>query len=208
MLVLAAGLVWGLGLGAPRAVRAEAYAYMDYDAILREVQAVARQHPQLVRVIQGEQDLVGRFGTHKLRCGSGECATPILQITHFPSLHPARPEVFLSGELHGDERIGPTAMVETAKLLVEAYERAPGAPSRYGAHRGNPWLRRLVDTRVVFISPITNAWGYHHRQRTEQGVDPNRDFPIDREVGMSAPLPSPSPPPGRAARPGRNACAP
>lgn len=33
---------------------------------------------------------------------------------------PALPEVLLSGALHGDERVGPTAVVETAALLLEA----------------------------------------------------------------------------------------
>jgi hypothetical protein len=32
-----------------------------------------------------------------------------------------RPEVFFSGEVHGNERVGPTATVEFAKLLVDNY---------------------------------------------------------------------------------------
>jgi hypothetical protein len=41
-------------------------------------------------------------------------------------------------------------------------------------------VRRLVDTRTVLISPMTNAVGSAQRTRTELGIDPNRDFPFDQ----------------------------
>ena len=82
---------------------------------------------------------------------------------------PERPEVFFSGCLHGNERIGPPTLTELAILLVENY----GLPSRsseppssshgpspsLGAVGGgrNAWLKRLVDTRVIYMMPTTNA---------------------------------------------------
>ena len=78
----------------------------------------------------------------------------------------ARPEVFFSGCVHGNERVGPTATVEMARLLLENY--------KYG---NNTWLKMLVDTRSIFIMPSANAIGYYQNKREENGIDPNRDFP-------------------------------
>lgn len=39
-----------------------------------------------------------------------------------------RPEVFFSGAVHGNERVGPTSTVEFAKLLVHNYLYAPRTP--------------------------------------------------------------------------------
>jgi hypothetical protein len=38
------------------------------------------------------------------------------------------------------------------------------------------WLKRLVDTRTIYMMPTTNALGYHQNVREENGIDPNRDF--------------------------------
>ena len=54
-------------------------------------------------------------------------------------------------------------------LLIENYESG-----------ANPWLRRLLDTRSIFIMPNANALGYHDNVRTENGLDPNRDFPYGK----------------------------
>ena len=65
--------------------------------------------------------------------------------------------------MHGNERIGPTAVVEFVTYLVEEYQ-----------HDAN--IRRLVDTRLVVAMPMPNAWGYYHNRREEINLDPNRDF--------------------------------
>ena len=52
------------------------------------------------------------------------CEVWVMRITHEPSLRGVateeRPDVFISGALHGDERIGPVSSLETARLLVRA----------------------------------------------------------------------------------------
>lgn len=64
------------------------------------------------------------------------CKNYILTIQDF-QMHPEGsqsssrlPEVFLSGELHGDERVGPTAVMEAATLLLEA-AACEAKPRRY-----------------------------------------------------------------------------
>ena len=98
------------------------------------------------------------------------CKTHILEITNRTSLsHDSeRPEILISGALHGDERIGPATALALSRWLVERYD-------------SDPWMRRLVDTRTVLIMPMTNAVGVEQNRRDELGVDPNRDFPYDQE---------------------------
>jgi len=111
------------------------------------------------------------FGT----CGSASepCRQYVAVVTNNGTLHlegGERPEVFFSGAVHGNERVGPTATVEFARLLVRNY-----------LNGSNAWLRRLVDTRIVSIMPSANAYGYAHNRRTEGMVDPNRDFPYGNQ---------------------------
>ena len=74
---------------------------------------------------------------------------------------PARPEGFFSGCLHGNERVGPPTLTELAILLVENYNKPPrSAYSEVGGREAdgrNPWLKRLVDTRAIWLMPTTNA---------------------------------------------------
>jgi hypothetical protein len=117
------------------------------------------------------------------------------------------PEVLLSGEVHGDERVGPTAVMETASLLLlaascVAYPRwevksnpaawendlALAAACRqrawteYGVDESQlQWLARLVTTRRIVIVPTANALGYDRKVRYEGSMDPNRDFAFDQD---------------------------
>lgn len=58
----------------------------------------------------------------------------------------------------------------------------------------NPWLKLLVETRVLVLLPTANPDGYHNMRRGEmlttssgrqQEVDPNRDFAYDPEDGAA-----------------------
>jgi hypothetical protein len=119
------------------------------------------------------------------------------------------PEVLLSGELHGNEQVGPTAVMEALVLLLKAasciayprvnvksvpgewakdLERAKSCRHELYTEDGIQeyhmhWLARLVATRRVVIVPTANALGYFRTMREENGIDPNRDFPYDTEPG-------------------------
>ena len=60
----------------------------------------------------------------KSKSSEGPCQVWVLRLTDEASLinqaGVERPEVFLSGALHGDERIGPITTLETVRLLVRA----------------------------------------------------------------------------------------
>eukprot|EP00536_Pseudo-nitzschia_multiseries_P002012 jgi/Psemu1/283423/fgenesh1_pg.27_\ len=121
------------------------------------------------------------------------------------------PEVFWSGCLHGNERVGPTSVMEASALLLES-AHCEGLPRSSGSSPSSSssshdrdadinearacrealrnkgiddvhrkWLARLVTTRRIVVVPTTNALGYYRNERTEGGIDPNRDFPYDLE---------------------------
>lgn len=134
------------------------------------------------------------------------CPNYILTIQDFV-IHPidsdssnSLPEVFWSGCLHGNERVGPTSVMEAATLLLEsAFCESLPRPNatldkdeiqqaktcrRKLRQRGiddihRKWLARLVSTRRIVVVPTANALGYYRDAREEGTVDPNRDFPYD-----------------------------
>jgi hypothetical protein len=115
------------------------------------------------------------------------------------------PEVLWSGEVHGNEQVGPTAVLEAAQLLMDAatceahprreirvkdpaawdneLTRAQTCRQEMKAYditdSQRQWLARLVTTRRIVIVPTANALGYFRKVREEDMVDPNRDFPYD-----------------------------
>ncbi|GBG32166.1 Carboxypeptidase D [Hondaea fermentalgiana] len=142
--------------------------YLDYGDIVDELHRLEKDYPDLVELY----DAQARYNLPSPgRCGShGNCKQYVLRITNEATLpEPERPEVFFSGELHGNERVGPTTLMEFARLLLESYTTC-----------SNAWLQRLVNTRSIYIMPTTNALGYYRNTRTENTIDPNRDFPIDK----------------------------
>lgn len=52
--------------------------------------------------------------------------------------------MYLSGEIHGDERIGPNSVIELADILLSEYGK-------------NPWITYLVNNRIIVLTPMTNA---------------------------------------------------
>ncbi len=94
------------------------------------------------------------------------------------------PEVFWSGCVHGNERVGPTSVMEAANLLLESAhcEGLPkGAPSPEGLNEARncrkalhnkgiddvhrKWLARLVSTRRIVVVPTANGECIAKRKR-------------------------------------------
>ncbi|KAL3905520.1 MAG: hypothetical protein SGILL_009646, partial [Bacillariaceae sp.] len=116
------------------------------------------------------------------------------------------PEILWTGSMHGDERLGPTVVMETASLLLEAascealprsyakdweadVEEAKKCRSLLQAkgvddtHR--QWLARLVATRRIVVVPNANALGHFRGDRLENMVDPCEDFPYNNDSSES-----------------------
>lgn len=71
--------------------------------------------------------------------------------------------MLVSGEVHGDEVVGPQVAVEFINLLL----------SNYGKDEK---ITRLIDTRVITIVPTANAYGYETqtRGRATENNSPSR----------------------------------
>ena len=163
------------------------YKLYSINEIETQVKALANSYPNLIKVTTSQKE----YGL----AAAGGYVNYILTIQDYV-VHPEGsdssnrlPEVFFSGALHGDERVGPTVTVETAKLLLRAAscESNPTAACQNSlAALGvkasyRQWLARLVTTRRIIIVPNANALGYAQNVREENGIDPNRDFAYDPE---------------------------
>ena len=164
------------------------------------------QYPNLVRLTtsQDAYGLPAAGGSSDCPYDAGVgCLNYILTIQDY-IVHPEGasssnrlPQVLWSGELHGNERVGPTATMEAASLLLQAasceatFEYNPTLHASCSStlqeqginKRQRQWLARLVATRRIVIVPTANALGYYQNIREEFGdegyVDVNRDFPFD-----------------------------
>lgn len=159
--------------------------YPSYPQVLQRLRALAIAAPHLVELWNAQE----RFGVPSPgSCGEEECKHWFLTLSNRsaatpqppPSSAPGsplqwlvaaplsrRPHVFLSGNLHGDEVVGPVTILHLLEDLVAARLRGD-----------NPWLNHLVDSRVLVAIPVTNPLGFFSRTRSENDMDPNRDFPF------------------------------
>lgn len=147
------------------------YTLHDYVDMVSEIKELGRLYPDILLVTSGQDLYRSRFPPNtvdhpQFMCSLGQkCETLIVRLASKRHLqNTSLPEVFLSGCLHGDERLGPNVLLEFLRIMCHMYGR-------------HPIITYLVDTRAIWLTPITNAWGYAHNRREELQEDPNRDFP-------------------------------
>ncbi|HLF06532.1 MAG TPA: Ig-like domain-containing protein, partial [Thermoplasmata archaeon] len=147
-----------------------AYKYYTYGAMVKAMKDLETKYPDFV-LVENSQDKYGISSPGTCQDDTGAstaCKQWHMRITNEKTLSEWTPEVWLSGALHGDERVGPNAVMELAIYLLDHYDT-------------NSWMKRLVDSRSVWITPMTNALGYNNIVRTENNIDPNRDFAYDQD---------------------------
>jgi hypothetical protein len=116
------------------------------------------------------------------------------------------PEILWTGSLHGDDMLGPTVVMESASLLLEAAscESKPNLSAKVwkeeveealscrsdlrlrgidDTHR--QWLARLVSTRRIIVVPNANALGHFRGEYLEDTVDPIGDFPYNNNHSLA-----------------------
>jgi predicted deacylase len=86
-------------------------------------------------------------------------------------------QVYISGALHGNERLGPHASFYLIELLASNY------------YARTDYIVNLLKQREIVITPMTNAPGFRFDEREERmageglltrsSVDINRDFPYN-----------------------------
>lgn len=188
---------------------------MEAREVVDMLKLFENQYPDFVKVANG-QDSYGlpRAGTKQDCLYDGTlagCLNHFFTIQDFMA-HPvgssssaALPEMLWIGGLHSsDEELGPTVVMETASVLLEAAAceakprlhvrsrewdqevtealacradlRAMGVED---THR--QWLARLVATRRIVVMPNANALGFSRGEHLEEGVDPAEDFPYNND---------------------------
>ena len=132
------------------------------------------------------------LGTSRAQSGATTCSPSVIRVTHRESLwgDVQRPQLLLSGEIHGDERVGPSATIYTASILVQAANCEIGQQKQaceylekqmgITASDQRTWLAHLATRRDTIIIPTANCLGYIQNRREDAGVDPNRDFGYSR----------------------------
>jgi hypothetical protein len=147
--------------------------YLSYTSIVSRLRALATAAPDIVTVWSAQS----KFGLASP--GFCDSITPCQHwfatvtgpqsnrsLLEIPLAE--RPQVFFSGNLHGDEKVGPMALIYFLEHLI-----------RHWKDGDNPWITKLVNSRVIIALPISNPLGYSHSVREENNIDPNRDFPYD-----------------------------
>ena len=128
--------------------------YMSYSQIVDRMRALASLAPNFVRMWNA-QDTYGLQSPGQ--CGTDTnghavaCKHWFLTLSNFAAnatVLTTRPHVFLSGNLHGDEEVGPMTLIYVLEYLIRT--RLTGA---------NAWVNRLVDERYTIAIPMTNPIG-------------------------------------------------
>lgn len=92
-------------------------------------------------------------------------------VTHAPNTESYKtlPEVILSGALHGNERVGPTAVLEAIELLVEsaACEALPGP----GPPPGVNGLDYTIDEAVLWNLQVDQATTFRQELLQTRGLE-------------------------------------
>jgi hypothetical protein len=138
--------------------------YLTYAEYVDTMRIIAQNNPDICRL-----DTLGTTATGYLVLG--------MKVSDSAWLNQPEPRALFEGDIHGDEKCGWSVCFEMIKYLVNNYA-------------GNPAVRRLVDTREIWIVPMTNPYGYVNSVRTNSnGVDLNRNWGyMWRNTSGSAPF--------------------
>lgn len=161
---------------------AKHYVYEEYAKVLTFIENLGKTYPDFVEVWDGLEvypHIADK--SNWAMCGPSVCRVLIMRVTAEKTLRPERPEIFFSGELHGDEKIGPQVVYELAYELARAAAATEGGPTQLlpsdsPEQRRAKELRWMVDNRSLIMIAMSNPHGYFHTARVENGMDPNRDF--------------------------------
>lgn len=149
-------------------ILAQHYRYLTFIELSNRIHALKNKYPNLIKV-ETAQEL---YNLPYPDCGNVRCDIYIVTLTDHTTTDASRPEVFISGAVHGNEVLGPNVAIYLLEYLVENYNK-------------DNWITYLINNRRLVVMPAANSQGYYYNRREEVvgGVpfDPNRDFPYDSQ---------------------------
>ena len=156
----------------------EDYTKLSYKEMRTKLANLAKLFPEVIKLETAEKKLGIPYLVDCDDTLQEKCVLDIVTLTDSQVPDSEKVQVYISGALHGDERIGP----HNAYYLIEYLA------SNYGK---DPYLTHLLRTREIVVTPMTNSYGFAHNQREELTVlasnnskrnfDPNRDFPYNNK---------------------------
>lgn len=171
----------------PQLALGKPFVHLTYAQIHFRITQLSQQYPNLLRIYSAQDRFslphVGNCSElvdHTDAVGApAPCTIWVVELSNFDTLpsNPSRPEWIASGTLHGDEVVGPITTLAFIEYLVSNYE-------------SDPFVKRMLDSRLTTLVPMTNAIGFFRNERTELQeqpngtpglyIDPNRDFGFDQ----------------------------
>ncbi len=125
--------------------------YLTYAEFVDTMRIIAQNNPTICRL-----DTLNTTATGYLVLA--------MKISDNPQVNEAEPRIFFEADIHGDEKCGWAVAFEMIKYLVQ----------NYGS---NTLVRNLVNTREIWICPMTNPYGFVNGVRANsRGVDLNRNW--------------------------------
>ena len=149
------------------------YKHYDYDQIIEAFTKLSKTCSHYIKIDTSQS----RYNLDSIKsCGDKPCINLMVFLTDFDSYTLDRPSYYISSSIHGDEVIGGSSLVEFAKYFCDTYN-----------NKKNSLYHNILKTKLIIMTPMTNAYGYYHKKRDEkvfikstqkyENVDPNRDFP-------------------------------
>mmetsp|Transcript_34259 Transcript_34259/g.25328 ORF Transcript_34259/g.25328 Transcript_34259/m.25328 type:complete len:154 (-) Transcript_34259:1653-2114(-) len=123
-----------------------------------------KQYPRLMK-LESTKSLFGL--EHKVKCGKETCMTDVVTISDFQDGARDKVEVYISGTLHGDERVGPHVAYYLIEYLLTNFDV-------------DYEITNLLKHREIVITPMTNAVGYYFNERTERINKDHPDFKANK----------------------------
>ncbi len=138
---------------APRAIRGTIPAsYHTYTTLTADLQQIAADHPDIVRLVSIGQTVQGR-------------ELWMVKLTDQPDVEENEPEFSYISSMHGDEVVGKEMLYHLLDYMTDGYGT-------------DPRVTNLIDSTEIWIMPSMNPDGTELGTRwNANGTDLNRDFP-------------------------------
>lgn len=124
----------------------ESFRYYTYDEIKQSLLGFQEKYENLINVTTSQKlyNLPNPIGD----CGNKSCESFIVFLGNKSLFKNSTPQMYISCALHGDEKVGPSLCLEFIQLMLENYNK-------------DKWVKFLLDSRMIILTPMTNAYGYY-----------------------------------------------